>query len=189
MKVGKIYLEWVKYLKEKGLYVKFMCDYAYANELINFRNILIREGKYWDSSVNSKLKDFNHRFFNCRDFILTDKGNSMTFEQLRLGMSNLSYSIPSTIRRAEWGDLVLEFGEERGYYKKPQPRPLGENYWGLLDDEDYFEYSVQSATTRTQPTRVRHRNENAGQWYDVYYRGGRNINNRINNRYNNRWRR
>jgi hypothetical protein len=104
-------------------------------------------------------------------------------------MSNLSYRIPSSIKRAEWGDLVLEFGEERGYYKKPQPRPLGENYWGLLDDEDYFEYSVQSATTRTQPTRVRHRNENAGQWYDVYYRGGRNINNRINNRYNNRWRR
>ena len=185
MEAGKIYLEWVKYLKEKGLYVKFMCDYAYANELINFRNILIREGKYWDSSVNSKLKDFNHRFFNCRDFILTDKGNSMSFEQLRWGMSNLSYSIPSTIRRAEWGDLVLEFGEERGYYKKPQPRPLGEFYWGLLDDDDYFEYSVQSATTRIRPTRSRRVEANVGQWYDRFYNNGRNVNN--NNI--NRWRR
>lgn len=184
MKVGKIYLEWVKYLKEKGLYVKFMCDYAYANELINFRNILIREGKYWDSSVNSKLKDFNHHFFNCRDFILTDKGNSMTFDQLRWGMSNLSYSIPSTIRRAEWGDLVLEFGEEYGYYQKPKPKPRGEFYWGLLDDDDYFEYSVQSATTtRTEPTERVRSNETYGQWYDRFYNRGRNFNNI------NRWRR
>lgn len=189
MEVGKIYLQWVKYLKLRGLYVKFMLDYARANELINYRNTLIMNGTYWDWATSSKLKDFKHRFFNCKDYILADKGKNMTFEQLRYGMSNLTYHVPSTVRGAEWGNIALEFGEEYGYYQKPKPRPLGENYWGLLDDEDYFEYSVQSATTRTQPTRVRHRNENAGQWYDVYYRGGRNINNRINNRYNIRWRR
>ena len=190
MKVGKIYLEWVKYLKERGLYVKFMCDYAYANELANFRNILIREGKYWDLSVNSKLKDFNHRFFNCRDFILTDKGNSMTFDQLRWGMSNLSYSIPSTIKRAEWGDIVLDFGEKRGYYKKPQPRPLGENYWGFDDFEWTIETTYSETTARTEPIERVRSNETYGQWYDRFYNRGRNFNNRNNNRYNDiRWRR
>lgn len=185
MKVGKIYLEWVKYLKEKGLYVKFMLDYARANELINYRNTLIMNGTYWNWATSSKLKDFKHRFFNCKDYILADKGKNMTFEQLRYGMLNLTYHVPSTIRRAEWGDLVLEFGEERGYYKKPQPMPLGENYWGLLDDEDYFEYSVQSATTRIRPARPRRVETNVGQWYDRFYNNGRNVNN--NNI--NRWRR
>lgn len=184
MEVGKIYLQWVKYLKLRGLYVKFMLDYARANELINYRNTLIMNGTYWDWATSSKLKDFKHRFFNCKDYILADKGKNMTFEQLRYGMSNLTYHVPSTVRGAEWGNIALEFGEEYGYYQKPKPKPRGEFYWGLLDDDDYFEYSVQSATTtRTEPTERVRSNETYGQWYDRFYNRGRNFNNI------NRWRR
>ena len=184
MKAGKIYLEWVKYLKLRGLYAKFMRDYAYANELINQRRILIRDGRYWEWVANEKVKEFNHRFFNCKDSILVDKGNGMSFSNLRYGMTNLAYQIPSLKRGADWNKVVREFGEEYGYYQKPKPKPSGEFYWGLLDDDDYFEYSVQSATTtRTEPTERVRSNETYGQWYDRFYNRGRNFNNI------NRWRR
>lgn len=187
MKVGKIYLEWVRYLKEKGLYVKFMRDYAYANELINFRKILIKEGRYWEWAANSKLKDFNHRFFNCKDYILIDKGNNMSFDNLRYGMENLAYHLPS-FRGIEWNDIVLDFGEKHGYYKKPKID--SSTYWGLDDFEWTIERRYSEATTRTEPVRVVRAEPNVGQWYDRFYNRGRNFNNRNNNRYNDiRWRR
>lgn len=192
MKFGKIYIEWVQFLKKRGLYARYMYEYARTNEYLNIRDALIISGEYYRSEhTRKKARELNHRFLNSRDRIITaDKDDSFTFSDLRSGISNLMWYRNNIFddSRFNWSDLAQEFGEKHNYIEKQ------ENKWDRLDSRHWWidipapEIEVATTAQIADNTRLvnrsRYEDAHAGQWYDRFYNRGRN-----NNRNNNRWRR
>ena len=179
MKFNKIYAEWVKYLKKRGLYGKYILDYSKVNE-------------YVATLGHVKFNANSHTLFNGDDFLITNKSKEdMTFIELKIGISrfvNNHYFPP----KYDWNAILEEFGVEFGYYKRPKPR-YDKYLYG--DDELWSECDIYSSYRFTSPTNVgRYRGreeENIGQWYDIYYRNNRGRRERVNNNFINnvRWRR
>ena len=197
MKFGKVYIEWVQFLKKKGLYARYMYEYARTNEYVNARDALIVSGEYFRSEdARKKIKNHNHKFLNSTDRIITAiKGYSFTFDDLRHGMSNLVWyrgnidDFSQDINCINWTLLVNEFGEKHNYIEKQ------ENKWNRLDSRHWridipapeieVATTAQIADNTRLVNRSRYEDAHAGQWYDRFYNRGRN-----NNRNNNiRWRR
>ncbi len=196
MKFGKVYIEWVQFLKKRGLYARYMYEYARTNEFLNARYILLLSGEYYRSEgLVKKTRELNHRFFNCRDRLMSvDKGNNFCYENLRCGMSNLMwykhewYKLGSGNPHIDWSNLAKEFGEEHGYTNKEKNRwePLDSRHWWIDIPAPEIEVATaaQIADNTRLVNRTRYEDAHAGQWYDRFYNRGRN-----NNRNNNRWRR
>lgn len=167
---GKIYIEWVGYLKKRGVYPKYMLDYARSNEYLSRRSYLLLEGSY-GYAESEKLINTPHNYFNTPDHIIPNISHC-SFDDLRKGMEYLMWYIPLNRKKYDWSEWVVEFGVEYGYYEKPK-----DFYW-------YIETSSASTVTQTPARRERReRNDaHAGQWYDRFYRRG-------TNNINNRWRR
>lgn len=192
MKFGKIYIEWVQFLKKRGLYARYMYEYARTNEYVNARDALMVSGEYFRSEdARKKIKNHNHKFLNSTDRIITAiKGYSFTFDDLRHGMSNLVWyrrnidDFSQDINRISWTLLVNEFGEKYGYINKDEEiTPYGEMYFNI-PASSYAVTTERIANNTRLVNRSRYEDAHAGQWYDRFYNRGRN-----NNRNNNRWRR
>ena len=197
MKFGKIYTEWLTYLKKKGLYTRYMLDYARTNEYLRVRNNLIESGDYWRYSIvrlETKKQASSTKFFRCEDQIMPCTGESMTIQNLIDGAFNLGWYKSDLreyqcIEKMDWAALAKEFGKEYGYIEE-RPR-IANDFWSamLWDDDEPSSASVSTAriaeSTRIANGTTRYEEAHTGQWYDRYYGRGRNINNRNNNR----WRR
>lgn len=192
MKFGKVYIEWVRYLKKNGLYARYMYEYSRINEYLNIRDALIKSGEYYSSEdTRKKVRELNHRFLNSRDIIITvDKGDSFTFKNLRDGILNLMWYrndiFDYSYSRFDWMRQVDNFGEENGYvhrYTHIDPMPYGEMYFDI-PAPSYAVTTERIANSTRLANRSRHEDAHVGQWYDRFYNRGRN-----NNINNNRWRR
>jgi hypothetical protein len=190
MKFGKVYIEWVQFLKKKGLYARYMYEYARTNEYVNARDALMVSGEYFRSEdARKKIKNHNYKFLNSTDrIIIASKGHSFIFDDLRHGMSNLVWyrgnidDFSKDVNRINWTLLVNEFGEKYGY-KNEETMPYGEMYFNI-PAPSYAVTTERIANNTRLVNRSRYEDAHAGQWYDRFYNRGRN-----NNRNNNRWRR
>jgi len=202
MKVGKIYKEWIQYLKQNGLYVEYMKVYCVVNDYLLRREIAIRNGDFWRFDYDTSFNE-NAVAMTGHDLIVEDKGDDLTFLQLKYYICRLDINTPGRLKKRYWEEILVRFGENNGYYKKPSFTFDDSGY--LWSDPDYDTYepmridpleihfeapvgiAATAATLAERPRRARV--EEQGQWYDRFYNRGRNVNNRYNNRYNIRWRR
>ena len=191
MECGKIYREWVTFLKKKGIYVQYMREYARTIEMISFKHYLLGIGQYFSNMDNvHKVRHLNHKFFNCKDPLIPDKSDRMSFDNLRSGVRMLVWYRSDwderTINKIDWIDIVLDFGTEYGYYKEPIWDDTS-NKWCILESPGAESAStlIENYRSITNPrANTRYEDAHTGQWYDRYYNSGRN-----NNRNNIRWRR
>ena len=187
MRFGKIYTEWLLYLKKKGLYVKYMYDYARTNEYLRIRNASIESGEYWSSEfVRLNTRKITARFFTGYDQLMQCNGDNMTIQNLLDGTFNLNWYRNDLTRigekRVDWAYLAKEFGKEYGYIKTPRRT---DDFWGtMLWDDEPVSATASTAQIAASTRLTRNEEAHVGQWYDRFYNGGRN-----NNRNNNRWRR
>ena len=140
---GKLYREWSLFLKERKLYSKFMMHYQIAN--IN-------------SITWGGRNELNFNILNGKDYIMPNKGDSLTFPILLSCMRIIDWYLPSTT--ISWSSLATEFGERKGYIQKKENNS---NLYGY--------YEVSSTSTVHNPNR-RHRRvreEVYTKWYDRYY--------------------
>lgn len=186
MEFGKLYIEWIKYLKQKGLYPQYRYDYARTNEYLNARDALIITGNYWCSDKIKSIRKINYRFFNCKDKLIADKGENLSFYTLSCGMSTLMWYIGewevyhTPHRSIDWRNVLREFGEENNYVKRQRKIEL----WSDSSEEWYYPESSAATTARISNstmlvTRTRYQDAHTGQWYDRYYNRGRNNNIRL----------
>jgi hypothetical protein len=54
---GKIYIEWIGYLKKRGIYPRYMLDYARANEFLSRRSYLLIDGTYTYEEIKKLEND------------------------------------------------------------------------------------------------------------------------------------
>lgn len=196
MKFGKVYIEWIQFLKKRGLYARYMYEYARTNEFLNKRDILILSGEYFrNEGLVRATRELNHRFFNCKDKLITGpKDYTFSYESLRCGMSNLMWyrnewqRLGYTDEYVDWSYLAKEFGEKHNYIKKQDNKldRLDSRHWWIDLQAPDVEVAptAQIADNTRLVNRSRYEDAHAGQWYDRFYNRGRN-----NNRNNNRWRR
>ena len=151
---GKLFREWVLFLKEKKMYSRFVIHYRAAN--ISART--------WEREKPS------FKLFNGVDYILPNKSDTLSFELFLFGMRIIDwYETPSYY---DWSNLAIEFGETNGYLERRNP-----NYhYGIY----YAEESSSSGKTTTATVyraKERHSQKEAyGKWYDRFC--GRTIKNR-----------
>jgi len=185
MKVGKIYKEWIQYLKQNGLYVEYMKVYCVVNDYLLRREIAIRNGDFWGTDYIYIGFNENAIAMTGHDLIVEDKGDNLTFLQLKYYICKLDVITPEKLKKHDWEEILVRFGEHNGYYKKPSFTFDDNDY--LWSDSYYGTYGADIAVTASTIAERQHRNrvEEQGQWYDRFYNRGRNV----NNRYNIRWRR
>jgi hypothetical protein len=185
MKVGKVYKEWIQYLKQNGLYVEYMKVYCVVNDYLLRREIAIRNGDFWRLDYDISFNE-NAVAMTGHDLIVKDKGDNLTFLQLKYYICTLDINTPGSLKKRYWENILIRFGENNGYYKKPSFTFDDSGY--LWPDTDYDVFvPIGTAATASTIAEQQHRNrvEEQGQWYDRFYNRGRNV----NNRYNIRWRR
>ena len=151
---GKIFREWVLFLKERKLYSKFIIYYRTANA--NYCE--------WEKEKPC------FKLLNGCDYIIQDKSDSLTFTSFLCSLRTMEWFAPCK----GWTSLATKFGELKGYILK---RKLDEsNYWGIYYSEDVKQ---ESSTVYSPKPNHGHRREREeyGKWYDRFYT------NLIKNRY------
>jgi len=183
MKTSAIYLNWIKYLKKKGLYGAYMKDYISVNEYIYFRDIKVKRTHFqsffeWHKEI-SRYDPRINLLMGSVDYIIPRKDDSLTFNDIQYGMEKIILMLRKPALK-DWTKIATEFGKRNGYLKKiPEYCDAEDFEWDVVSSSSAIRAQV-SQENRYQPD---------GQWYDRFYNRGRNMNNRYNNRYNIRWRR
>lgn len=147
---GKVYREWIFFLKERKLYSKFIIHYRAAS--ISCRT--------WG---REKL---SFKLLNGGDYILPDKDDSISFSRLTTSMQIMDWNLPSDVK-SNWVSLVREFGELKGYVEKIEPSNLYSIY--------YNDAASTSTSYRARKVNKQQR-ETFGKWYDRF--NGVNMKNR-----------
>jgi hypothetical protein len=180
MEFGKLYTSWIKYLKKRGLYTRYGHDYSAAVEYFKRRHLAMVEGSYWRPGYKVEIPS-TEKFLNGIDNFIYTKGDDLNFYGLKVGVSIANKLLCDfrTKLHINWDDIVDDFGEEEGIYKRPKPIN-----WEITNDEDLWAAACTISESRNIVA-PRDRNCNAGQWYDRFYNRGRNFNDRNNIR----WRR
>jgi len=185
MEFGKLYTSWIKYLKKRGLYTRYRRDYSAAVEYFKRKHLAIVDGSYWRPGYKVEIPD-TEKFLNGIDNFIHTKGEELNFYGLKVGVSLANSQLRDfrTKLHINWVDIVEDFGEEEGIYKRPKPIN-----WEIINDGDYSGVWA-TASTIDEPREVRvihsrREDAHAGQWYDRFYNRGRHFNNRDNIR----WRR
>jgi hypothetical protein len=185
MKFGKLYIQWIKYLKEKRLYGKYMYDYSMVNEYLRIRNHSILTGDYFSPDFSiKKLIDFNLVILNGKDWIMSEKDEDMSYFQLKCGINSLTYfsNMLSKTTGTNWIAVLDEFGYRYEYIEKPKILHSDDILWSSCSYPETASTEQRGVVNSVRGRRVEY--SNIGQWYDIYYNRGRN-----NNRNNIRWRR
>ena len=151
---GKLFREWVLFLKERKLYSKFIIHYRAASASC----------RTWG---REKL---SFKLLNGGDYIMPNKNDSLSFSGLTSSMQVMDWYLPSNVV-SNWVSLATEFGKLKGYIEKRNNSSLYSIYYG--DDEDVKQ--TRSATYREKKAN-KQENEAFGKWYDRFY--GVNMKNR-----------
>lgn len=142
---GKLFREWVLFLKKRKLYSKFILHYRAAN--ISART--------WDREKPS------FKLLNGGDCIMPNKTDSLSFDSFLSSIRTIEWFCPIYSR---WSTLATEFGERKGYIEK---KKNNSNLYG------YYEVSSTSTVYRSKPNPNRRhrrvREEVYTKWYDRYY--------------------
>lgn len=149
---GKLFREWVLFLKKRKLYSKFILHYMVANE-----------------SCNWQMKKLSFKLFNGGDYILPNKSDTLSFNTFLFGICSIGWYVTPSY---DWSNLAIEFGETNGYLERRNP-----NYrYGIYYDEESSS-SGKTTTATVYRAKERHnQNEAYGKWYDRFC--GRTIKNR-----------
>jgi hypothetical protein len=145
---GKLFREWILFLKERKLYSRFIMEYVAANA----------------STRTWKNQNPSFKLLNGGDYIIRDKSDSLEFLEFLFNIHTIEWYLPYT----NWTDLANKFGELKGYVQKKDDS----NYWSLSYDEE-----EKSMVYKPKPNhRHRRKKEEYGKWYDRFY--GNTIKNR-----------
>lgn len=204
MKFGKLYTDWIRYLKKNGLYGSYRIAYSTVANFICVRNDAIHNGMYWEDYMRYCYISTITNTPPANDTVIKDKGDAMQFHNLQYAMTTLEQNIYGAqgtrafrelnefgcVRR--WSDIAIKFGEEAGYYSRPRytsAQGISVTFSDLYTDL----YADSSITIQSRPTahdiivddrRSRFDRAHEGQWFDRFNNRGRNnFNNNI------RWRR
>ena len=150
---GKLFKEWVSYLKDKRLYSDFILHYVTAN----------RSCKAWE-----RLKP-SLKLINGDDCIMPYKGESLSFETFLDKLTLIDWNCSDYY--GYWTSVGHEFGKLKGYLQKRDKS----NYY----NEDSKQASATVYSPRPNPNHRRRRKirKEYGKWYDAFY------DNTIKNRY------
>lgn len=144
---GKLFREWVLFLKKRKLYSKFILHYRAAN--ISART--------WER------KKLSFKLLNGTDCIMANKSDSLSFDSFLSSIRTIEWFCP-IYSIYHWRTLATEFGERKGYIQKKENNS---NLYG------YYEVSSTSTVYRPKPNpNHRHRRireEAFTKWYDRYY--------------------
>lgn len=147
---GKLFREWVLFLKEKKMYSQFILHYIAAN-------ISVRS---WDREKPS------FKLFNGGDYILPNKSDTLSFESFLSSMRAIDWFCP-IYSSYHWRTLATEFGELKGYVKKIEPS----NLYGI-----YYNDAASTSTSYRARKVNKQERETFGKWYDRF--NGVNMKNR-----------
>jgi hypothetical protein len=150
---GKLFREWLLFLKERKLYSKFIICYRAANA---------------SYSVWEREKPC-FKLLNGCDYIIQDKSDSLTFTSFLCSLYTMEWYAPYM----DWTSLATKFGELKGYILK---RKYESYHCGVYYSEDVKQ---ESSTVYSPKPNNRHKREREeyGKWYDRFYT------NPIKNRY------
>ena len=205
MKFGKLYTDWIRYLKKVKLYGSYRIAYSTVANFLSVRNEAIHNGMYWNDYMRYCYISTITNIPPGNDTVIKDKGDAMSFHNLQYAMSVLEQNIYGAqgtrafrmlselgcVRR--WMDIALRFGEETGYYTRPRFTGIqgtSATFSGTLYGESSItiqnslinELTAHDITVDDRRSRFDRAHE--GQWFDRFNNRGRNnFNNNI------RWRR
>jgi hypothetical protein len=144
---GKLFREWVLFLKEKKMYSRFVIHYRAAD--ISART--------WGREKPS------FKLLNGADCIMANKSDSLEFGSFLSSMRTIDWHCPIH-KSFYWTSIATDFGELKGYIK---PRnDDNDNYWSITFEDNK---SSTSYTVSTSASYSRRRNETYGKWYDKFY--------------------
>jgi hypothetical protein len=142
---GKLFREWVLFLKKRKLYSKFILHYRAAN--ISART--------WERKKPS------FKLLNGEDCIMPNKTDSLSFDAFLSTMRTIEWYVPLK----DWISLATEFGELKGYIEKKKADNMYGLYWFDDDASHYTSYMPR----HVRKARHAKRREVYTKWYDRYY--------------------
>ena len=202
MKFGKLYIDWVKYLKKKKLYEGYRIAYSTVCTFLNERDRALQDGSYWTATDLWRDIDKITSTPPAKDRLLGDNKADLQIYRLEYAMGIIDGNIEGVHGRklfkrlkelgavANWLEVAREFGYENGLLAKPKIiydttiEPQGGMYWDIPSSSS----SVYTLNTEIiDDRRSRFDRAHEGQWFDRFNRG----NNRRRNNFNDniRWRR
>ena len=206
MKFNKLYVDWIKYLKQRELYEDYRKAYASVSYYIHQRDIALVDGSYWNRTELHRIGVLK-TIIQHSDPLIRDK-DDVDFYRLRAAMSNIDYNLSfysqptvyNKLRKVVWVTIVEDFGELKGLYKRPTyNNPFCDSAtttWTSGEDGNSWTISMDWGDDDVTPVRhtirsnaeSRYNRAHEGQWYDRF--NGAN-NRRRNNNFNQniRWRR
>lgn len=144
---GKLFREWVLFLKERKMYSRFVIHYTAAN--ITART--------WGREKPS------FKLLNGDDYMMPNKTDSLEFDSFLSSLRAIDWYCPIN-KSFYWRSFATDFGKLKGYIK---PRnDDNDNYWDITFKDDK---SSTSYTVSTSASYSRRRNETYGKWYDKFY--------------------
>ena len=206
MGFNKLYIDWIKYLKQRKLYEDYRIAYSSVSYYLYQRNIALVDGSYWNRTEIYKINVIRD-VIQHYDPLIPDKGGGFDFFTLQGAMNSVDYyisfyshpTIYNKFRKVVWLDIAKDFGELKGLYKRPtrenlfndsstivSSTGLNENSWTISMDWDEPIPVIRNTVRNNAESRYNRAHE--GQWYDRF--NGAN-NRRRNNNFNQnvQWRR
>lgn len=141
---GKLFREWVLFLKERKMYSRFVIHYRAAN---------ISPSTWGRGKPSFKL-------LNGADCIMVNKSDSLEFDSFLSSMMIIDWYCPIH-KTFNWSSFATDFGILKGYIK-----PRNDNYWSITFEGDKSSTSYTASTSASYSIR---RNETYGKWYDKFY--------------------
>ena len=206
MGFNKLYIDWIKYLKQRKLYEDYRIAYSSVSYYLYQRDRALTDGSYWNRSDLQSISVLRNAIQHY-DPLIPDKGGGFDFFTLQGAMNSVDYNLAfyssptvyNKFRKVIWLDIVKDFGELKGLYKRPtrenlfndsstivSSTGLNENSWTISMDWDEPIPVVRNTVRNNAESRYNRAHE--GQWYDRF--NGAN-NRRRNNNFNQnvQWRR
>ena len=145
---GKLFREWIFYLKNRKLYTKFIIHYREANASVRTWGI---------ANLTAKL-------LNGDDYIMPNKTDSLEFDSFLSSLRAMDRFNPIH-SECHWTSLATKFGELKGYLQKSDKS----NYWSLsYSDPKQTSATVYSPRPNPNHRHIREREERS-KWYDRFY--------------------
>lgn len=138
---GKLFKDWILFLKKRKLYSTFILHYRAAN--IGCRTWLREEPSF--------------KLLNEADYIIPNKSDSLSFETFLSNIHALEWHVPLV----NWSALANKFGKLYGYVIE---RSNNHNCYDLYCIDTYPE-----PKHTYKPSGRRKINENNKKWYDRFY--------------------
>ena len=162
---GKLFREWVLFLKERKMYSRFVIHYRAADisartwgrEKPSFKLLNGADCITWRREKPS------FKLLNGADCIMANKSDSLEFDSFLSSMRSIDWHYPIH-KSFYWSSFATYFGELKGYIKPKNDN--NDNYWSITFEDDKSSTSYTVSTSASYSIR---RNETYGKWYDKFY--------------------